>query len=98
MKAEGSRKLAEEAEEAAIQEGIKAEVKITLEKAAGEDTFKRHIEASDARAALNGLAILIMEYSKIVRLEVTKVLSLLAVCLTVPAIRAEKETEDESKK
>lgn len=81
--------------EAAIQEGIRAEVKITLEKKAGESTFKRHIEASDARAALNGLAVLIVEYAKIVGLEVTKVLSLLVVCLTVPALRKEK-TKDEA--
>lgn len=84
------------ATEAAIQEGIKAEVKITLEKKSGEATFKRHIEASDARAALNGLAILIIEYAKIVGLEVTKVLSLLAVCLTVPALREENEEHEKS--
>jgi len=81
------------ATEAAIQEGIKAEVKIVLEKKAGEITFRRHIEASDARAALNGLAILIVEYAKIVGLEVTKVLSLLAVSLTAPALRRNKENE-----
>lgn len=84
------------ATEAAIQEGIKAKVKITLEKKPGETAFKRHIEASDARTALNGLAILIIEYAKIVGIEVTKVLSLLAVCLTVPALREESEGHEEN--
>ena len=86
------------AAEAAIQEGVKADVKITLEKKAGETKFERHIEASDARAALNGLAILIVEYAKIVGLEVTKVLSLLAVCLTVPALRAEDVEHEQKEK
>lgn len=84
------------AAEAAIQEGIRAEVKIMLEKKAGESVFRRHIEASDARAALNGLAVLIVEYAKIVGIEVTKVLSLLAVCLTVPAMRKEEPKHEKN--
>lgn len=77
---------------AAIQEGIEAEVKIVLEKKPGENTFKRHIEASDAIAALNGLAILIAEYAKIVGLDVTRVLSLLDACLTAPALQDRAKT------
>ena len=82
------------AREAAIQEAIQAEVRIMLEKKAGETTFRRHIEASDARAALNGLAVLIVEYARLVRMEVTKVLSVLAVSLITPALR-EENVEDE---
>lgn len=83
------------AAEAAIQEGAKAEVKITLEKKLGETTFRRHIEANDARAALNGLAVLIIEYAGIAGLEVTKVLSLLAVCLMVPALKEDGKVHKE---
>ena len=85
------KELHEAATQAAIQEGVKAEVKITLEKKPGETTFKSHIEASDARAALNGIAILIVKYAEIVGLEVPKMLSLLAVSLLGPV----REMEDE---
>ena len=73
-------------EEARIQE----EVRITLEKKAGETCFRRCIEANDARAALNGLAILIVEYVSIMGLDVPKVLSLLAVSLMGPVRGEEK--------
>ena len=84
------------AREAAIQEAIQAEVRIMLEKKAGETTFRRHIEASDARAALNGIAVLIVEYARLVRMEVTKVLSVLAVSLIAPALGGEKAEHEKS--
>lgn len=83
------------AEEAAIQEGIQAEVKITLEKKAGEDKFERHIEASSASSALNGLAILLTEYAALIGVNVLEVLSLLAVVLAGPR---KGEKNEQSKK
>ena len=84
------------AREAAIQEAIQAEVRIMLEKKAGETTFRRHIEASDARAALNGIAVLIVEYARLVRMEVTKVLSVLAVSLITPALGEENAEHEKN--
>ncbi len=84
------------AREAAIQEATQAEVRIMLEKKAGETTFRRHIEASDARAALNGIAILIVEYARLRRMEVSKVLSVVAVCLLAPALREENAVHEKS--
>ena len=84
------------AREAAIQEATKAEVRIMLEKKAGETTFRRHIEASDARAALNGIAILIVEYARLMQMEVTKVLSVLAVSLITPALGEENAKHEKS--
>jgi hypothetical protein len=84
------------AREAAIQEATQAEVRIMLEKKAGETTFRRHIEASDARAALNGIAILIVEYARLMRMEVSKVLSVLAVSLLAPALREENAEHEKS--
>lgn len=78
--------------EAAIQEGIQDKVRITLEKKPGGTTFTRHIEASDARAALIGLEILIAEYARIVGLQAAEVLSLLAVSLLAPALQ--KDAKD----
>lgn len=80
---------------AAFRDGVNAEVRITLEKKAGETAFTRSIEASDARAALNGLVVLIVEYAKAVGIEAMKVLSLLAVSLAVPALRAESREHEE---
>ena len=80
------------ATDAAAQEGVNAEVKITLEKKAGEDRFKRSIEASSASAALNGLAILLTEYAALIGVNVLEVLSLLAVVL---AGRPSRQTEEQ---
>lgn len=79
---------ATEADAAALLEGINAACKITLEKEPGALTFKRSIEASDSSAALNGVAVLIRELAVALGVPVTRVLAMLAVALTVPAIRA----------
>ncbi len=84
--AEANRK----ATEAAVREGIRAEVLIHLEKKAGSETFERKIEASSAPAALNGIAVLIMEYSKLTGVPVVRVLAVLAATMTAPAIREEQ--------
>ena len=83
----------EERKRAAIQAGIDTEVRIWLEKKAGEATFKRSIEASSlngevrlaAAAALNGLAILIAEFSVMTQNPVDSVLGMLAAVLIAPA-------------
>lgn len=75
----------EERKQAAIQAGIDAEVKILLEKKAGETVFHRTMEASDASAALNGIAILIAEFSLLVQRPVDSVLGMLAAVLIGPA-------------
>lgn len=83
------------AREAAMREGIQADVLIHLEKKAGSETFERKIEASSASAALNGIAVLIAEYSKITGVPVIRVLAVLAATMTAPAIREEQaEKED----
>lgn len=78
----------EEAEAAAYQEAVEAKVTITLEKLPGSETFKRSIEASSTSAAVNGVAVLIRELAAALGVPVTSALSLLAVALTVPTIRA----------
>ncbi len=78
----------EEAEAAAYQEAVNARVTITLEKLPGSETFKRNIEASSPSAAVNGVAVLIRELAAALGVPVTSALSLLAVALTVPTIRA----------
>lgn len=80
----------EEAEAAAYQEGVEAKVTITLEKLPGSETFKRNIEASSPSAAVNGVAVLIRELATAMGVPVTTALSLLAVALMVPTIRAAK--------
>lgn len=72
------------AAEAARRERAGAQVRITLEKRPGETAFTRRIEAGSARAALDGLAVLVAEYAGITGLEAVQVLGLLAVCLTGP--------------
>ena len=75
----------EEKKQAAIQAGIDAEVKILLEKKAGETVFNRTMEATSAGAALNGIAILIAEFSLLVQRPVDSVLGMLAAVLIGPA-------------
>lgn len=82
--------MAYEANQAAIREAVKAEVTITLEKKKGSDTFRRKIEASSASAALNGLAVLLKEYARVVGVSEIQVLALLATVMTVP-VRKERE-------
>lgn len=89
MKGEADMEENQRATGAAFRDDGRAEVRIALEKKAGETVFTRSIEASDARAALNGLAVLIVEYAKAVGIEAMKALSLLAVSLAVPALREE---------
>lgn len=74
----------------AIHEAVEAEVVITLEKQRGSGTFRRKIVASSASAALNGLAVLIKEYAKLVGINGVEVLALLATVMTVPAIQREE--------
>ena len=75
----------EERKQAAIQAGIDAEVRILLEKKAGETVFHRTLEASDASAALNGIAVLIAEFSLLVQRPVDSVLAMLATVMLTPA-------------
>ena len=75
----------EEKKKAAIQAGIDADVKIMLEKKAGESVFHRTMEATNASAALNGIAILIAEFSLLVQRPVDSVLGMLAAVLIAPA-------------
>ncbi len=82
------------AREAAMREGIQADVLIHLEKKAGSETFERKIEASSASAALNGIAVLIAEYSKITSVPVVRVLAVLAATMTAPAIREEQAEKE----
>ena len=77
--------MTNEEKQAAIQAGVNAEVKILLEKKAGETVFHRSLEASDASAALNGIAILIAEFSMLVQRPVDSVLGMLATVLLAPA-------------
>ena len=77
--------MTNEEKQAAIQAGVNAEVKILLEKKAGESVFHRTLEASDASAALNGIAILIAEFSMLVHRPVDSVLAMLATVLLAPA-------------
>lgn len=81
--------------EPSIQESINAEVRISLEEKTGERTYRRNIEASDSRAALAGLAALIVEYANMVGLDVMKVLSRLAVGFAAPVLREGKGENDE---
>lgn len=81
--------MAYEANQAAIREAVEAEVTITLEKEKGSDTFRRKIEASSASAALNGLAVLLKEYARVVGVSEIQVLALLATVMTVP-VRKER--------
>lgn len=82
--------MAYEANQAAIREAVEAEVTITLEKKKGSDTFRRKIEASSASAALNGLAVLLKEYARVVGVSEIQVLALLATVMTAP-VRKERE-------
>ena len=85
--------VAYEANKAAIQEALAAEVTITLEKKAGSEKFRRKIEASSAAAALNALAVLIREYAALVKLNPVEVLAVLATVMTVPAPADETKEE-----
>ena len=81
------------AKQAAIREAVEAEVTITLEKKKGSETFRRKIKASSAAAALNGLAVLLREYAKLVGVNEIEVLALLATVLTVPAMGNGEESD-----
>ena len=85
--------MAYEANQAAIQEALAAEVTITLEKKAGSEKFHRKIEASRAAAALNALAGLIREYAALVKLNPVEVLAVLATVMTVQAPVDRKKEE-----
>ena len=81
----------------AIREAVEAEVVIALEKQRGSGTFRRKIEASSASAALNGLAVLIKEYAKLVGINGVEVLALLATVMTVPAIQREERNGNDDR-
>ena len=81
--------MAYEANQAAIREAVEAEVTITLEKKKGSDTFRRKIEASSASAALNGLAVLLKEYARVLGVSEIQALALLATVMTAP-VRKER--------
>ena len=76
---------------AAEQRAVEDEVKITLEKEAGQISFSRHIEASSPQAVLQGMAILVVEVAKILNVSVSKILSLLTVILLAPAAKESEE-------
>lgn len=90
---EARKSVAYEANRAAIREAVEAEVYITLEKKKGSETFHREIRASSASAALNGLAVLLKEYAKVVGVNAVEVLALLATVLTVPDIQGGEAEE-----
>lgn len=77
------------ANEAAVKEALEADVCIELRKVAGSETFHRMIKASSASAALNGIAVLIREYSKLTGLPVVRILAVLAATMTAPALKEE---------
>lgn len=80
-------KVVEQGIAEAFQKGIQDEVRIVLEKAAGVAVFKRSIEASSAAAALNGIAVLVVEYAKQIEVPVESVLSILTTVLLAPAAK-----------
>jgi len=94
QKGAGAEETAEtKAEKKAMQEGLGAEVTIYLEKRAGSDKFKRTITASNASAAVNGLAVLIREFAALMGVSVVEILALLATVLTVPTIQKNQNGE-----
>ena len=86
--------VAYQANQAAIREAVEAEVTITLEKKRGSETFRREIKASSAPAALNGIAVLLREYARMVGVSELKVLALLATVLTVPSMKNGEEARE----
>lgn len=85
---------AEAANRAAIAEALEADVTIELRKEKGSSVFGRRIEASSASAALNGIAVLIAEYSRLTDVPVLRVLALLAATMSASALREKNEPGD----
>jgi len=67
------------------------QVSISLEKEAGQTSFRRSIEASSPQAVLNGMAILTVEVAKLLNVSVAKMISLLTVILLAPAVKESEE-------
>ena len=64
---------------------------IVLVKDRGSESCRRSIRASDTTAALNAMGVLVRELANMLDVSVDRVLAMLTVTLTVPAIRAERE-------
>lgn len=75
------------------EEELGTAVLILLEKKAGEPTFRRRLEGTNAEAVLRGLEILIIEYAGAVGLNVGEVVAVLAAKLLGPAINAATNEE-----
>ena len=75
-------------------QGIQDEVQIELVKEAGTSQFRRTIIASSPHAAVNGLAILILETAKILGVDLQRMLSILAVLLLAPRAKGNEENAE----
>lgn len=67
------------------------QVSISLEKEAGQTSFRRSIQANSSQAVMSGLAILIVEVAKLLNMSVSRILSLLSVLLLAPAAKESEE-------
>lgn len=72
-------------------ERISDEVRIILEKLAGQESFQVSIQASSAAAAINGIAQLMVKLAGNLQWPVEKLVAVLATVLLAPA----EETEGE---
>lgn len=75
------------------EEELETAVLILLEKKAGEPTFRRRLEGTNAEAVLRGLEVLIIEYAGEVGLSVGEVIAVLAAQLLGPAMNAAENEE-----
>lgn len=71
-------------------ERISDEVRIILEKAAGQESFQASIQASSAAAAINGIAQLVVKLAGNIQWPVEKLVAVLATVLLAPANEAER--------
>lgn len=78
-------------QEAAVQRGVAAEVRIHLEKLPGQADYHRSIEASSVPAAYNGVAVLIRDMAEMMEQPLEHVVAVLATVLLAPAARQGRE-------
>ena len=71
-------------------ERISDEVRIILEKQAGQESFQASIQASSAAAAINGIAQLVVKLAGNLQWPVEKLVAVLATVLLAPANEAER--------
>lgn len=70
-----------EATMAPTKRGLDTSIRISLEKKAGETLLTQRIEASEARAAVDGMEILIVECAKTVGLNTMELMRLMTIDL-----------------